>query len=107
MHSRRVILAAAVLALGLAGCNKDTPNAPAPKVDSPPATPGAGGPAATTGGLEGNPAGGTPAGAATASTPEGMPPGAGTAKTDQGGLASRPTAGPDAGKEPRPNADTK
>ena len=72
MHSRRVILAAAVLALGLAGCNKDTPNTPAPKVDSPPATPGAGGPAAT-----------------------------------KGGLASRPTEGPEAGKDTRPNADTK
>jgi hypothetical protein len=108
MQSRKLILAAAAaaMALGLSACNRDTATTPKPKADA--SQSGAvGGPASTEGGLKGNPAGGTPAGAATASTPEGMAPGAGVAKTDQGGLASRPTEGPKSGDEPRPNAQQK
>jgi hypothetical protein len=108
MLTRPVLLAAsaALMALALTACNRETTTTPKPKTDlSQPArtTGSAGGPASTDGGLTGNPAGGTPGGAATASTPEGMAPGAGTAKTDQGGLASRPTEGPQSGAESRPN----
>lgn len=110
MHLRNLILAAsaALLALTVGACNRDTATPPKPKTDAPaPSTGSTGGPASTQGGLTGDPAGGTPGGAATASTPEGMPPGAGIAKTDQGGLASRPTEGPQSGAEPRPNTQQK
>ena len=109
MHHSRLLLAAAaaVMATGIAACNRDTNTTPKPKADTGQAIPGAGGPAHTEGGLKGNPVGGTPAGAATASSPEGPPPGAATAHTDQGGLASRPTEGPKKDDEPRPNATPK
>jgi hypothetical protein len=108
MHSRKLILAAAAAAavLSVAACNRDTGTPPKPKADSSQSG-SVGGPASTEGGLKGNPAGGTPAGAATASTPEGMAPGAGISKTDQGGLASRPTEGRKSADEPRPNAQQK
>jgi hypothetical protein len=112
MHTRKLLLAAcaAAMALAITGCNKDTGTTPKPKTETSkpaPSTGSIGGPASTQGGLKGDPAGVTPGGAATASTPEGMPPGAGTAKTDQGGLASRPTEGPQSGSESRPNTPQK
>ena len=108
MQPRKLILAAtaAALALTVSACNRDTGKAPKPRTDTGQSG-SVGGPASTEGGLKGNPAGGTPAGAATASTPEGMAPGAGVSNTDQGGLASRPTESPKSGDEPRPNAPPK
>jgi hypothetical protein len=97
------------LAFGIAGCKRDTPITPKPKTETsqPPAGGTTGGPGSTEGGLKGNPAGGTPNGAATASTPGGMAPGASTSQTDRGGLASRPTERPQSGGEARPNAGQK
>ena len=108
MQPRKLMLAAtaALMALSVAACNRDTGTAPKPRTDTS-RSGTTGGPGSTEGGLKGNPAGGTPGGAATASTPEGMAPGASTAKTDQGGLASRPTEGPKSGDESRPNAQQK
>ncbi len=112
MDARKLLVAATAIAATLmfTGCNRDTGTPPKPKTDAStpvPSTGASGGPASTQGGLTGNPAGGTPGGAATASTPEGMAPGAGVSKSDQGGLASRPTEGPRAGSEPRPNTPAK
>lgn len=112
MRSPKLLLAAAaaVMAFAVAACNRDTGTAPKPRTDASqpaPSTGSIGGPAATEGGLKGNPAGGTPGGAATASTPQGMAPGASTANTDQGGLVSRPTESPQSAAESRPNAQQK
>jgi hypothetical protein len=108
MHLRKLILAiaAAATALSVAACNRDTGTPPKPKADSSQSG-SVGGPASTEGGLKGQPSGGTPAGAATSSTPQGMAPGASTSNTDRGGLASRPTEGSKSADEPRPNAQQK
>jgi len=109
-HELFIAAAASVMAFAVAGCNRDTGTAPKPRTDASQPSPSSGsigGPSATEGGLKGNPAGGTPGGAATASTPQGMAPGASTANTDQGGLASRPTESPQSAAESRPNAQQK
>lgn len=72
--------------LSVAACDRG--KAPV-KPTTEPAAPSAGGPSATQGGLAGRPDGGTPAGAATAGTPEGTGPGSGTENTDKGGTAGR------------------
>lgn len=89
-----VFAAAFATALVVSACNRDTPSTPKPKTEAPGSV---GGPGATTGGLKGDPGGGTPGGAATSSTPQGPGTGAGTAQTDKDGMASRPTD-PPAGK---------
>jgi hypothetical protein len=93
MRTTAYLIAACALAatLALAGCNRNEP--PKPKTDVTPDTPSTG-PAHTSGGLSGDPAGGTPAGAATGSPPHAPGEGAADAKTDQGGLSDRPTGAP-------------